>query len=486
MPKPEPLKVLFVASEVTPYAKSGGLGDVAGSLPKALKRLGVDIRLVFPKYASIKPELIKDLEYNTSFKVMLGWRKQKASVYTLPPEQNSGVPYYLIDNDYYFGRDGFYGHGDDFERFAFFSKASIEFLPTIGFKPDIIHFNDWQTGPACVYLKDTYKKIAYFADMKSLFTIHNLQYQGIFGRGVMGAIDLNDGYFVPDKLEFYNNLSFMKAGLTYSDAISTVSDTYSREIQTPEGAYGLNGILKSRSHQLYGIINGIDYDTNDPEIDPQITANYSAEDYANKTLNKLALQHALGLPENADIPMFGLISRLVTQKGLDILAGILDELLKKDIQLVVLGTGDGDYEHMFRYMSDIYPQKLSTNILFSDKLARQIYAASDFFLMPSMFEPCGLSQLLAMRYGSIPIVRHTGGLADTVTHYDPETLTGNGFVFEHYFASGLMWAIETAIAAYHDKPVFDRIIKNAMTQDFSWDNSANKYIELYNTIKGDL
>lgn len=477
--KQKKLKVLFVASEVSPYAKSGGLGDVAGSLPKELKKKGVDIRIVFPKYRTINYDRLKNLTYVNSLDVVLGWRRQGTSIYTIDSE----VPTYLLEHDYYFGRDGLYGYGDDYERFAFFCKAALEFLTVIKFKPDIIHFNDWQTGPACIYLKDLYKKFTFYSEMKSLFTIHNLQYQGIFDRSILGSIDLNDGYFVNDKMEFHGSASFIKAGLTYADAISTVSETYSREIQSPEFGYGLDGLLRSRSHQLSGIVNGIDYENNNPKTDRRICYNFDADKLEKKVKNKTELQKRLGLPVREDVPMFAIISRLVDQKGFDLIAAVLDQLMHRDIQIVVLGTGDGRYEHLFKHMAWLHSDKISANTLFDERLAQKIYAASDFFLMPSLFEPCGLGQLFAMRYGTIPIVRKTGGLADTVLHYNYETQMGNGFVFEDYLSSGLMWAINEALHAYYNKPVLEQIIRNAMNSDFSWSKSAEKYIELYEDLR---
>ena len=473
------LKVLFVSAEVSPYAKSGGLGDVAGALPKELRKHGVDVRVVFPKYRSIKPQLLTNLQYINSFEVMLDWRRQNAGIFSI----DADVPTYLVENDYYFGRDGFYGYGDDYERFAFFSKAAIEMLGTIDFCPDVIHFNDWQTGLGCIYLKDVYKKFLFFSKIKTLFTIHNLQYQGVFGPEILNNIELNQGYFVDDKVEFHGNVSLMKAGLTYADAISTVSGTYANEIQTPQYGYGLDGILRSRAHQLFGILNGIDTAVYDPQTDPNIFAPFSAKAPADKTVNKAELQKLLNLPVRADVPIFGIISRLVDQKGFDLIAGLMEELVNKDIQLVILGTGDGQYEHLFKHMSWRCPDKVSANILFNEELARRIYAGSDFFLMPSLFEPCGLGQIMAMRYGTIPIVRRTGGLADTVRHYNWETGEGTGFVFDDYMHSGLMWAINEALSAYYNENAMTNLRRNTLHEDFSWGRSAKRYIDLYTDLK---
>ena len=473
------LKVLFVSAEVSPYAKSGGLGDVAGALPKELRKQGVDVRVVLPKYRNIKNELLTNLQYLNAFEVMLDWRRQSASIFSI----DADVPTYLIENDYYFGRDGFYGYGDDHERFAFFSKAAIEMLGAIDFCPDVIHFNDWQTGLGCIYLKDVYKKFLFFSKIKALFTIHNLQYQGIFGPETLSSIELNDGYFVDDKVEFHGNVSLMKAGLTYADALSTVSNSYAYEIQSPQYGYGLDGILRSRSHELFGIVNGIDTADYNPETDKHIFASYSAKNSKHKATNKAELQKLLNLPVRADVPVFGIISRLVDQKGFDLISGVMEELVSKDVQLVILGTGDGRYEHLFKHMAWRCPDKVSANILFNEELARRIYAGSDFFLMPSLFEPCGLGQIMAMRYGTVPIVRRTGGLADTVRPYDWETGEGTGFVFEDYVASGLMWAINEALSSYYHEDAMPKLVQNTMNEDFSWTRSATTYIDLYENLK---
>ena len=472
------LKVLIVGSEISPFAKSGGLGDVIGSLPLALKELGVDVRVVFPKYKTIDEQFLKNISYVDSFVLTLGWRNQSVSIHQIDAE----YPTYLIENDYYFSRDGLYGYGDDYERFAFFSKASIEFLNNIHFKPDVIHFNDWQTGLGPVYLRDSYSKFYFFRDIKTLFTVHNLQYQGNFGRDTLWSIDLNDGYFTGGILEFYNNISFMKAGLSYADAVSTVSEAYAMEIQTPQYGYGMDGILRMRRNNLYGIVNGIDTEKNNPQTDMRLFHKFSKKNLPGKKKNKTALQAHLGLPQK-DVPMISIISRLVDQKGLDLIAVAMDELLRKDIQLVVLGTGDGRYEHLFRQMAWRAPDKISANIFFSDDLAQKIYGASDMFLMPSLFEPCGLGQLFAMRYGTIPIVRNTGGLSDTVLHYDQQTGIGNGFVFRDYDANGMMWAVNSALNLYEQPKLWRALVRNAMDCDFSWERSAKRYIELYETLR---
>lgn len=471
------LKVLFVSSEVSPFAKSGGLGDVAGSLPIALKKAGVDVRVVFPKYKNIKQKYLDTANYIDSFVVDLGWRTQSASIYSLENE----VPTFVIENDYYFGRDGYYGYGDDNERFAFFSKAAIEFLNIIDFIPDIIHCNDWQTAPVCLYLRDMYSKITYFSKIKSLFTIHNLQYQGNFERDTLYMMGLNDGYFTNDKIEFNGRISYMKAGIFYSDAVSTVSKTYADEIQTGQYGYGMDGILRCRSNNLYGIVNGIDYDENNPQTSTKIYEKFDVNNLWGKKNNKHKLQEELNLPQK-DCPVISLISRLADQKGINLIIESIDEIMSKDVQFVVLGTGDGRYEYLFREFANRYPDKISANIMFDDTLAQKIYASSDMFLMPSLFEPCGLGQLFAMSYGTVPIVRTTGGLVDTVKSYNFETGEGNGFAFHDYVSSGMMWALNEALRAYYDPYHWNKVVANAFNTRFSWDISAKEYINLYNDL----
>lgn len=476
------IKVLIVASEVSPYVKSGGLGDVMGSLPLALAQAGVDARVVLPLYQAIGKDFC---EYIASFDVALGWRHQSASIYSM---REASVPTYAVENSFYFGRDALYGYGDDHERFAFFSKAAIELLNFIDFVPDVIHFNDWQTAIGCIYLRDVYSRFVFFKKIKTLFTIHNLHYQGLYNRYELSRLDLNDGYFVTDKLEFFNKISLMKGGIVYADAVSTVSPTYAHEIQTPAYSHDMDGTLRHFSHKLHGIINGIDTISFDPHTDSSIHQNFSCNDeipdiLEKKRINKLELQRELGLDQR-DAPMFAIISRLVDQKGLGLVSIIMEELLSRGAQLVVLGTGDGRYEHLFKHYAWREPGQVSANIFFSDELARRIYASADMFLMPSMFEPCGLGQIFAMRYGTIPIVRHTGGLVDTVAHFNADLGSGNGFVFNDYIASGLMWAVNQALDVYYnDKESWGCLIKNAMSCDFSWEASAKKYKELYSKLR---
>ena len=478
------LKVLFVSSEVSPFSKSGGLGEVAAALPKELCEQGVDCRIVTPKFSNIPGHLLEGLDFKKVFETSLSWRRQQASVYQL---ERNGVVIYFIGNDYYFARDGYYGYGDDYERYAFFSKAAVELAGVMDFRPDIIHANDWQTGLTAVYLKDKLSQYTFYSKTKSLFTIHNLQYQGVFGRGTLSSMDLDDGYFSMGGLEFYNNISLLKGGIVYGDAVSTVSEAYANEITTPSYGFSMDGVIRSRAGSLYGIVNGIDYEKNNPATDKHIFQNYTAETAAaGKAENKAQLQKELNLPIRPEAPLFAVISRLADQKGFDIMSIIMDELLNRDVQLVVLGQGDGRYEKMFNYFAWKYPQKCYFFTGFNENLAQKIYASSDFFLMPSLFEPCGLGQLTAMRYGTLPIVRKTGGLADTVCHFSEDNLEGNGFSFDDYLASGLMWAVNKAMEVFKDKDLMAKAILNAMSKDYSWGSSARRYIHLYNKISGKL
>lgn len=477
MKQAENLKVLIVSSEAAPFVKSGGLGDVAGSLPKVLKALGADVRVVIPKYKKIKTEHYINIEFLGSFNVKLGWRTQKAGILL----KNEDVPVYFVENDYYFGRDGLYGYDDDNERFAFFSKAVIDMLPFVDFIPDIIHCNDWQTGPVSMVLKESYKKISYLKNIKTLYTIHNLQYQGNFDPASLEMFDLPSYLYDNGTVEFYGRMSYMKAGIEYSDVVSTVSETYAKEIQTEEYGYGFDGIMRSVSGRLKGIINGIDYKENDPETDKRIEVNFGVDTIEKKKENKKLLQRILGLEER-DVPMICMISRLANQKGFDILAGAMETLMQNDIQFVLLGTGEKEYEDMFRYYEDRWKGRFCSCIMFDDVLAQRIYASGDMFLMPSRFEPCGLGQMFSLRYGTVPVVRKTGGLADTVTHFDPGTGKGNGFLFETYDSGGIIWAVGEALKTYENKDSWNRLVKNCMETKLSWEDSAKKYIALYNEM----
>ena len=474
------IKVLFAASEAVPFAKTGGLADVAGTLPRELVKLGADVRLIMPKYKSIPQCFVDKMEYIGYVYVDLAWRHQYCAVLKL---EHEGVVVYFIDNEYYFNRETLYGHFDEAEQFAFFSKALLKVLPMVDFRPDIIHCNDWQTGVVGAFLKAQFRLEEFYKDIRTVYTIHNLKYQGIFSKETLGDIlGLGWEYFNAEGLEFKDCVNYMKAAIVYSDIITTVSKTYAEEIKNDFFGENLNGIINKRADSLYGIVNGIDYQENDPETDKRIYQNFNAENIKGKYENKRMLQQSLGLPEREDIPIISIVSRLVDQKGLDLIACVFDELLQLDIQLVVLGTGDKKYEEMFSAAASKYPDKVSANLKYDGVLAQRIYAGSDMFLMPSLYEPCGLSQLFSLRYGTVPIVRETGGLNDTIISYNEFTEEGTGFTFANYNAHEMLDTISRALGFYGQKDIWETIIRNGMKQDFSWNKSAQEYMELYRKV----
>ncbi|MZQ75404.1 MAG: glycogen synthase GlgA [Peptoclostridium sp.] len=475
-------RVLFAASEAYPFIKTGGLADVAFALPRELRRYGVDARVIIPKYMDIKEEFKSKMKFIKSFNVHVGWRNQYCGILECEYE---GVPFYFVDNEYYFKRHGIYGHHDEAERFAFFSRAVLEFIANTDFKPEVIHCNDWQTGMVCALNKLQYRWRQDFANIKTVFTIHNLKYQGIFAREMMSELfGLGYEHFNPDGLEYKGALSYMKGGLAYSNAITTVSETYAGEIQNPHFGEGLEGALQKRNEHLFGILNGIDYDIYNPKTDSDIIENYDAFTATEgKLKNKLHLLDELGLEKNADIPVMSMITRLTEQKGLDLVECVFDELLSRHrISIAVLGTGDRKYENLIRHYAAKYEGRVSASIKFDNALAQKIYAGSDMLLMPSRFEPCGLSQLIALRYGTLPIVRETGGLKDTVVPYNKYTGEGNGFSFANYNAHEMLYTIIRAVDTYMDKPVWDMLVRNAMRDDFSWNKSALMYKSLYKRL----
>ena len=468
------LKILFVASEAVPFAKTGGLADVIGSLPQELKKQGIDARVAMPYY--------KDVD-NCHVQKQGRWIESR-DIFEFEGE----VTTYFIKNDHYFHRDELYGYDDDNERYGFFCRTVLDMLPHINFIPDIIHCNDWQTGPVCLLLKDHYKKDPIYADIKTVFTIHNIQYQGLFERRSLDILGISHSYFNPDSIEFYEHVSYMKAGIVYGDIITTVSPTYAKEIQTSTYGYGLDGILRKRSNVVYGIINGIDEEKYNPETDASLYDNYSLKDLKGKKESKRKFQEEFGLAQE-DKMIVAIITRLAVQKGLDLfhhtIDGVwfMDKLMEQDIQFVLLGTGEPEYEEMFRHIADKYPGRVSINITFNEALSHRIYAASDIFLMPSLFEPCGLGQLIAMKYGSVPVVRKTGGLKDTVIHYNKNGKTGTGFEFEEYSGYWLYRKINEAYKLYTEKPEeFEQVRANGMGSEFGWAKSAREYIKLYQKL----
>jgi len=476
------MKVLYAASEALPFIKSGGLGDVAGSLPAALHKKRTGIRVVLPLYEGIPAKLRANMKFIKSIYVQLAWRNQYCGIFQ---SDCDGVRYILIDNEYYFKRENLYGYFDDAERFCFFSKAVLDIIPHINFKPDVLHCNDWQTAPAIIYLKRLYGDKEKYRDIKTVFTIHNIQYQGRYSKDIVeDVMGLPVSEYDSGTIEYGGCVNLLKAAIQLSDSVTTVSPTYACEIQTPEFAHGLDPLLRANAAKLTGIVNGIDTVSFDPEHDTRIQKNYGPATRADKAANKSDLQHIMGLTQREDVPVIGIISRLVAHKGMDLVNEVIHDILKEDVQLVVLGKGDWKYEEMMREVARNYPGRAAVRIAFNADLAQRIYAGADMFLMPSHSEPCGLAQMIAMRYGTVPIVRSTGGLKDTVKPCAEGASDGNGFVFDEYDANRMLDAVKRAIKCYYDKPAWDEIVKRDLESDFSWGRSAGEYIRLYRELTG--
>ncbi len=474
------MKILYAASECKPFAASGGLGDVVGSLPQALRQKKVSVRVVLPLYGSIKQEYRDKMTFLKAIYVPVAWRRQYCGIFEY---RGDGVIYYFLDNEYYFKRDSLYGYYDDAERFAFFSRAVLEIIPAVDFKPDIISCNDWQTALVPVYYSTMYSKGGgYYSNIKTVFTIHNIQYQGKYGDEVLeNVIGLSP--FDKSIVEYDGCVNYMKGAIESSDKVSTVSPTYAEEILDPWYSYGLDTILKMRSWKLKGILNGISYDVYNPETDKHLWANYSVDNLSGKKTDKEELQKYFNLPLKKDTPIVAMVSRLVSHKGFDLVQGIIEEFIRYfDVQFIVLGSGDWQYEQFFRDLAGRYPDKVGLYLGYVPDLAQKIYAGSDIFLMPSKSEPCGLSQMIALRYGSVPVVRETGGLADSIK--DSGMGTGNGFVFTNYNAHEMKHALERAVEGYKDKEGWQILMKRAMNCDFSWDRSAQEYIDMYKSLIG--
>lgn len=472
-------KILFVASEALPFVKTGGLADVAAALPKALNADGYDCRVVLPLYYDIPDDFKHTMRCLGNVYVPLAWRNQYCGVFTQTYE---GVTYYFLDNEYYFKRRGLYGHYDDGERFSFFSKAVLESMSVTGFYPDIIHANDWHTALVPVYLDVFYRGIPQLNGVKTIFTIHNIQFQGQYGDSMIGDV-LGIPADRASLIMYKGCANFMKGAIECSNIVTTVSPTYAGEILDPYYGYEMEDILRRRSYKLRGIVNGIDTEKNDPAADKALFVNYDLETFGKKVENKLALQRMLGLPENKDTAMIGMVGRLTEQKGLDLVAAVLENIMQLPVQLVILGQGDWRYEETFKRAQNEHTAKLRCVLGFSADLASKIYGASDMFLMPSKFEPCGLSQLIAMRYGSVPIVRETGGLKDTVHPYNHATGEGNGLTFYSYNAYDMLDAVQRAVGLYRDyKGDWEKVVKNGMTGDYSWAATAKKYEEIYENV----
>ncbi|MGE5582819.1 MAG: glycogen synthase GlgA [Bacillota bacterium] len=476
------MNILFVAAEGLPFVKTGGLGDVIASLPKVLREKNVDARVILPLYGDIpahfkgKMELIKELT------VPLSWRKQYCGLKTLV---HDGVKFYFLDNEYYFKRNGIYGFYDDAERFSYFCRAVLEVLPYLDFEPQIIHCHDWHTGMVSVFREVFYNNPGY-DKLRTVFTIHNLAYQGVFSGYIRGDIlGFDNRSFATKNKHFDGDINFMKAGIIFSDLVTTVSRTYAAEILQPQYGEGLDGLLRENRGKLSGILNGIDYQEFNPLTDPALYFNYR-NSLEKKAQNKCRLQEELGLTVSGRTPLLIVISRLVQQKGLDLLIHILEELLQADLQLIVLGTGEQEYEKVFLGCAARHPEKMAARIAFDDSLARRMYAASDIFLMPSRFEPCGLGQLIAMRYGSVPVVRETGGLKDTVHPYfegpHEGAGQGNGFTFVDYNAHEFLFAVKRALGFYYQPDSWAKVARNVLRADYSWERSAAEYLQLYQTL----
>ena len=477
-------KILFVGAEAMPFAATGGLGDVLGSLPKALKSAdpdGVDVRVVMPLYAQVKDEFRKLMKEEYVFTVRLSWREQYCRIMSL---ECDGVIYYFIDNEYYFKRNSLYGCYDDAERFAFFSMASLSMLQCIDFFPDILHAHDWQSALSVIYLKTLFSCDPRYAAIRAVFTIHNIEYQGQYDFSILGDVFALGG-FERSLVEYGNCINLMKGAIVCADIVSTVSPRYAEEIRDPQYSHGLDPILRENSYKIRGILNGIDYVYYNPESDPIIAKNFTSDSIEDKYENKLAIQRDLALPESRDVPMLAIISRLAAHKGIDIISEMIGGIVSRnDVQLIILGKGTPEYEGFFHNLEKSFPDKVRAMIMYDRDLSKKIYAACDIFLMPSKSEPCGLSQMIASRYGAIPVTRETGGLYDSIKGYwvDNGEIKGNGFTFAGYNSYELAERTSAAIELYRNKEQRFALVKKIMNTDFSWKVSAEKYLEMYRSL----
>ncbi|MBR2460524.1 MAG: glycogen synthase GlgA [Clostridia bacterium] len=476
------MKVLFVASEALPFASTGGLADVIGSLPPILKREGVDARVIIPYYSMFKQKNLPEISFMFDFRVQLAWRDQYCGIFTA---EHNGVTFYFVDNDYYFKRMSLYGSYDDGERYAFFSKAVLDVLPKLenneGFFPDIIHTNDWQTALVGIYLKQVYRKVDFrYRPIRVVHSIHNIEYQGVFDHCILGDVfDLDQEY--ASIVDYNGAINLTKGAVVCCDRLTTVSPTYANQIKTPAYASGLHYIINQYAFKTVGIINGIDQDYYDPSRDPDIVKTYKT--VSGKAKNKAALQEELHLPVNPNTPMISMITRLTSHKGVDLVVAVIEELLQEDVQFVLLGTGDVGFEAFFKRLASNYPEKVRAMIKYDKALSKKIYAAADLFLMPSKSEPCGLAQMIASRYGAIPLVRETGGLYDTIRYYDEETGEGNGFTFANYNAHDMLFTVRKALTLYREQPErWNALADVCMKKNFSWDIPAKEYLALYEEI----
>jgi starch synthase len=490
------INILFVVSEAVPFAKTGGLADVGGALPQVIRELGHEIRIMMPKYGNFSERKFRvhDVIRLKDININIGEKDTSASVKSaFITNSKIKVQVYFLANEQYFCRDGLYinphtkkDYPDNDERFIFFCKGTLETLKKLGWKPDIIHCNDWPSALIPAYLKTVYKDDPFFANTKTLFTVHNLAYQGLFPKESFLKTGLPMELFGPNGVEFYNQFSFMKAGLVYADIISTVSEKYALEIRTEEDmGCGLKKLLEKRKKDIYGILNGMDYSVWDPEIDELIPHNYSNKNLKNKVENKKVLLQKFNLKYNDNIPVIGIISRLADQKGFDLIGETMKSLMNLDIQMVILGTGEKKYHELFEKIHKKYPEKFGVHLGFNENLAHLIEAGSDMFLMPSKYEPCGLNQMYSLKYGTVPIVRATGGLDDTIEQINEKTGSGTGFKFKKYSGPEMLNTVKKAVKLYSDKKIWNKVVKNGMVKDFSWSISAKKYISLYKKLLKD-
>ena len=477
------MNILFATSECAPFIKTGGLADVAGSLPKALAKEGHDVRVILPLYEGIGEDWRSQMTFLQCFHITLAWRTPYCGVFEL---KRDGVTYWFVDNEYYFKRSSIYGHYDDGERFAYFSRAVVESVGHLDWHPDVLHCNDWETALVPIYLLEERHRIPQLYDTKSVFTIHNIEYQGRYGsQTLQDLFGLNAGYFNEHMLEYHGVVNLMKGAIYAADYVTTVSPTYAEELQYDFYAHGLAGVLANNRHKLRGILNGIDTEGYDPWRDKGLTKFFSARQMQGKKNCKAALQQMSGLREAPDTPIVACISRLVKHKGFDLVTAAIHDIMAMDVQMIVLGTGDWNYEESFRQAQAQYPGRFAAHMMYSPNLSTAIYGGADLFLMPSISEPCGLSQMIAMRYGTIPVVRETGGLKDSVVPYNQFTGEGNGFSFANINVQEMTGVLGAAVGLYHtDKKAWKGLMKNAMTTDFSWGRSAGDYLEIYGWLTG--
>ena len=469
--------ILFVSSESAPFIVTGGLGEVVGSLPKNLMEQdkNIDVRIVMPLYEEVASKFKDQLELVDTVFVDLGWRHQYCGIFTTKVGK---VTYYFIDNEYYFKRADCYGHFDDGERFAFFGKAVLDTLEAIEFVPDVLHMHDWQSAIISVYLKTTYANKEEYKDIKTVFTVHNIEYQGRYSMDILWDV-FDIPYDYKHILEFGGEINLMKGAMVCSDIISTVSPTYAREIHDYRAAHGLDPIINMYTEKVRGILNGIDTESYNPAADEKIYANYSADDPSQKSENKLQLQSIMNLPIRDDLPLIGIITRLVSHKGIDLIVGAMNELLQMPVSFIILGSGDRGYELSLESFAERFPDKIALKIGFNNELARRIYAGADMFLMPSRSEPCGISQMMAARYGTVPLVRETGGLKDSIVPYETDGGKGIGFTFEEYVSDSIVELVNRAVEVYKDKEKWKELVKRVMDWDFSWGSSAKEYLKMY-------